>query len=84
MSEATPTSCNDALVGRATGACSAAARSIGQRFGRSVSWAVAEKAEQPDPPGWDRADGLPAWERELVPSELEEVGELVGAGAEGW
>jgi hypothetical protein len=55
-------------------------RSLGFR----VSPAVAAKAEQPEAPGWDLADGLPTWERELVPSELEEVGELVGAGAEVW
>jgi hypothetical protein len=53
-------------------------------FGFDVSPAVAAKAEQPEAPGWDLADGLPTWERELVPSELEEVGELVGAGAEVW
>jgi hypothetical protein len=49
-----------------------------------VAGAVAEKAEQPDARGWDLGDGLPTWERELVPRELEEVGELVGAGTEGW
>jgi hypothetical protein len=49
-----------------------------------VAGAVAAEAGQPDARGWDLGDGLPNWERELVPRELEEVGELVGAGVEGW
>jgi hypothetical protein len=47
-----------------------------------VSPAVTAEGEHPDAPAWDLSDGLPTWERELVPSELEELGELVGAGTE--
>jgi hypothetical protein len=55
----------------------------GERLsGFVVSPAVAAKAEQPDPPGWDLADGVPTWERELVVDDLEAEPALVGAGAE--
>jgi hypothetical protein len=49
-------------------------------FGFVVSPAGAAEAEQPDALKWDLAEALPTWERELVAVELEEVGELVGAG----
>jgi hypothetical protein len=49
-----------------------------------VAGAVAAKAEQPDPPGWDLADGVPTWERELVVDDLEAEPALLGAGASGW
>jgi len=41
------------------------------------------EGEHPEAPGWDLGDGLPTWERELVPSDLEEVDELVGTGVGG-
>jgi len=42
-----------------------------------VAGAVAAEAGHPEAPGWDLADGLPTWERELVMANFEEVGELV-------
>jgi hypothetical protein len=48
------------------------------------SSAGADEAEQSDALSWDLADGLLAWERELVAVNFEEVGELVGAGTARW
>jgi hypothetical protein len=44
-----------------------------------VSPAVAAKAERAAAGGWEATHDPPTWERELVPSDLEEVRELVGA-----
>jgi hypothetical protein len=52
--------------------------------GGVVAGAVTAEGEHPDCPGWEFADGLPTRERELVTASFEEVGELVGAGTEGW
>jgi hypothetical protein len=60
------------------------ARDDGRSVGKRVSPAVATKAEQPEAPGWELAEGIPTWERELVAVDLEEVGELVGAATEEW
>jgi hypothetical protein len=49
-----------------------------------VAGAVTAEAGQPDPPGWDLDDGLPTWERELVPSELEAEPALVGVASTSW
>jgi len=44
-----------------------------------VSPAGADEAEQPGDRGWELADGLPTWERELVATNLEEIEAMVGA-----
>jgi len=49
-----------------------------------VAGAVAFKAGQPDPPGWELFEGLGEWQRELEAHDLEAEPALVGAGAEGW
>ena len=51
---------------------------------KMVAGAVTAEGEHPDAPGWDATEGLPTWERELVTASFEEVGQLVGAGADGW
>jgi hypothetical protein len=48
-----------------------------------VAGAATVEAGQPDVPGWDLAEGLPTWERELVTASFEEAGVLVGAGVVG-
>jgi hypothetical protein len=53
-----------------------------RHVGRACRLDIAARARQPEATGWDLAGGLPTWERELVTAEFEEVGELVGAGAE--
>jgi len=52
-------------------------------FKTVVAGAVAAEGEHPEAPGWELAEGLPTWERELVTAHFEEVGELVGAGVDG-
>jgi len=44
-----------------------------------VSPAVAAEAERAAARGWEATHDPPTWETELVPSDLEEVKELVGA-----
>jgi hypothetical protein len=51
----------------------------GATFVFLVSPAVAAEAERAAARGWEATHDPPTWERELVPSDLEEVRELVGA-----
>lgn len=49
-----------------------------------VSPAVDAEAGQLVSPWRDPVDGLPAWERELVPADLEAVGAMDDAGTGGF
>jgi len=52
--------------------------------GFQVAGAVAFKAGQPDPLGWDVFEGLGESERRLAAEDFEAEPALVGAGTEGW
>jgi len=54
-------------------------RPTAARLASQVSPAVAAEAERAAARGWAATHDPPTWERELVPSDLEEVRELVGA-----